>query len=179
MRKIPVMCNPKMITTIPPILATQVRKSYNTPPKADAATPKRIKTTLKPSTKANPWLKVTHRLGASDFADETVLPPKYPTYAGTSEKTHGERNEAKPAKNASPRVMFEMTILEILLLAKLFTPPKPSLWLEEYPCPYYKDLQGHNRLVDEPNGKPILRLQGLHSHNHETSVPHQSYYAKT
>jgi hypothetical protein len=61
-----------------------------------------MNTKLKPKTKTNPWLNTIQRfLLVSAMAIER--PPRYPIYAGTREKTQGERNEANPARNANPK----------------------------------------------------------------------------
>src|SRR5690349_4699977 len=114
MRNTPIMCRPKMITTIPPTFARMKRRSNNSLPKAEEATPSVIKTALKPRTNANPCVNVTKRLLAV-ASPPTARPPRYPIYAGTRENTQGERKEANPARNASPMVTCAMSMLYLLL----------------------------------------------------------------
>jgi hypothetical protein len=78
----------------------------NTHPRAELATPKEINTTEKPSTNARPCEKVTQRLYLLSPAEAIERPPRYPTYAGTREKTQGEKKEAIPARNARLRLRF-------------------------------------------------------------------------
>ncbi len=68
--------------------------------------PSRVKTVPNPATYAMAWRSAVQREAviAPSGPAATATAVSWPRYAGTSGRTHGERNETRPAKTATRNV---------------------------------------------------------------------------
>lgn len=109
MRKIPVMCKPKMIITMPPIRAVSLLYGAKAEPTTLDDNPISMKMRVKPAMKAHACKKI-RALISPDFAvlrSSRLVPVRNEKYEGTSGKTHGEAKERRPAKKAATALSSE------------------------------------------------------------------------
>src|SRR5882724_1941661 len=98
----PVICNPKPMMMMP---APQVRYFLYwcaSCPRPVATAPRVTKTTVNPRINMIECnITVWNNLWSLDFSSSTLAPEIKDMYPGTIGNTHGDRNEAKPARNAA------------------------------------------------------------------------------
>ncbi len=105
--RMPARLRPITTSTVPPMIRSGFMYSAIAPPAKAAVMPRSVNTVPNPATKARAWRTAAQRDGrpaaASPWA-ATATAVSWPRYAGTSGRTHGERNETSPAAMATRNV---------------------------------------------------------------------------